>query len=141
MNRQRLVTIAIVVIAVLLIGNTAFSHSAEAKSKKNYKAHIEINFESDCWYKTVIKLNDGVFGKNLVKKTFIIDPESDEANDLRRDTTLKFDGKKVKSGEIQVVVSVSGNGGGFIEEGGIVQDFRENQKSYNFVFDGFVPCN
>ena len=141
MNRQGLVTLAIVVIAVLLIGSTAFSHSTEAKSKANYKAHIQVNFESDCWHKTVIKLNDGAFGKNLAKKTFKIDSESDKANDLRIDTTLKFDGMKVKRSQIQVVVTVSGNGGGFIEEGGIVQDFSRNQKSYNFVFDGFVPCN
>lgn len=44
--------------------------------------------------------------------------------------------KKVKTGVLQVIVTVRVNGG-LVEEGGIVQAFSKNQKSYNFVFDGF----
>lgn len=138
MNSILLSVAAVVFLVALLLGSTILVHAVDAKSKKNYKANISVSFASDCWRKSVIKLNDGIFGKSLAKKTFTIDPQSDESTDLSIDTTFSFDGKKVKKGVLQVLINVAGNNGEFIESVYDYQDFSIKQKTYNFDFSGFV---
>ena len=82
------------------------------------------------------------FGKNLAKTSWTIDPESDEANDLWHSVTLKFDGKKVKKSDIQVILYITGIDGGFIESVYDYQHFNKKQKTYNFEFNDLVAaCN
>jgi hypothetical protein len=79
-----------------------FANNVEAK--KNYKAIVELNYDSDCWTKTTVKINDGVFGKKLAKKSVSIDPESDESSDLSQTVKLKF--KAPQRDEIQALVNI-----------------------------------
>jgi hypothetical protein len=121
-----LALLAVVAIS-LTLGNV------EAKSK--YNAKVELNFNDDCWTRTTVIVNDGYQGKKLVQKSFSIDPQSDEANDLWKYLSLKFDGKKVKSGEIDVLVKVY-DGGQRVYSDNQFDGFSKNQKTYDFVFNG-----
>lgn len=101
---RKYITIGAIVAALLLVSSIAVVSDVEAKkSKKNYRAVVDISVDSDCWTKATLKLKDGK-GKTLATATDRIDPESDEANDLWFTKTLKFDGSKFKGDKLKLSV-------------------------------------
>ena len=119
------------VAAVLMLSVVAVT---EAQAKSNYKANLELNFHDDCWTRTTVIVNDGYQGKKLVQKSFTVDPESDDASDLWKYLTLKFDGKKVKSGELDIFVKVY-DGKKRTYSDNQFDGFKKSQKTYEFVFN------
>jgi FtsZ-interacting cell division protein ZipA len=131
MDSRGLLIVAVVAIAILLVGSTAFSHSAEAQ-KSEYKAKVKVRLDSTCWDKVDFEVNDGVGGNTLAKKTVNNDNQRDDSIS----TTLKFNGKKVHSGQIQLYISNEDSAASAYD----YTTFKKSKHTYNF-FNFELPAD
>ena len=89
-------------------------------------ASVRIPIGTTCWDKTVFTLKDGN-SATVAKKTVKQDPEPDDLSFETAHATLKFDGKKVHTGKIQLRVNVDDHETVFR-----YRRFDMNQHTYQF---------
>lgn len=111
--------------------------SVSSQEGGKYQAKVSLNFSGDCWMRAVFNLNDGDFGRNLVKKSI----GSNSGNDKSRpweNVILKFDGKEVTTGRLQAYVEISGPFWGSIYDS---QPFVKDKNSYTFRLEEPIECS